>query len=499
MTPLTIEPWREEFGDDSPNKGVDVPVQGVMTTFGFLLPYPTKHRFAVWFTGGCLEVDSQKNEKWFQIFDKDTVPKRTAAERGKLLAAKLLMGASATDHMDQDGKLSYSLSRPRASHVDLLYLDKTLQILQSGSGTAYVHVRLPGSDVVQESASSDELFPVSKEPLFQAESFTSPTLIAGSESRGLSQKLEEPSRISPTLRKMASESALQDCFPQDNDSTADARLAELQSYAINNPQSCLKKASSYGDLEAVGTNIPILGDNEAWMVLPKPTGKCHLLPSHYPNRQRDRKSFWRLLQRSVSDPSLLAPSSSDPAKPSSELDEGDMTDTDSTDSEEDSNKGKVKAQSRPKLRKAVSFSCLEIRRYDLTVGDNPSCSSGPPVSLDWTYQTTAGGPMSIRAYEFAKHNGRHRGLRTMDSKERLEKLKREFDVQASEIHRASQEVQKIKAQRAATNRYVNMPAALKMEETIEDAIESVQRKARRITHRMRPPDHSASRGFAGVA
>ena len=55
VTPFTIEPWQPEFGDNSPNKGVEQPIQGVMTTYGFLLPYPTKHRFAVWFTGGsCL-------------------------------------------------------------------------------------------------------------------------------------------------------------------------------------------------------------------------------------------------------------------------------------------------------------------------------------------------------------------------------------------------------------------------------------------------------------
>ena len=108
VTPCTIEPWRPEFGDDSPNKGIEQPIHGVMTTYGFILPYPKGHRFSVWFVGGTLEMDESKNEKWFQIFDKDTAPKRSFMETGKVFAAKLLMGASTNDMMDKDGKLSYT-------------------------------------------------------------------------------------------------------------------------------------------------------------------------------------------------------------------------------------------------------------------------------------------------------------------------------------------------------------------------------------------------------
>merc|ERR1712238_242161 len=33
----------------------------------------------------------------------------------------------------------------------------------------------------------------------------------------------------------------------------------------------------------------------------------------------------------------------------------------------------------------VSFKAVEIREYDRAIGDNPSCSSGPPIALDWNY------------------------------------------------------------------------------------------------------------------
>ena len=160
VTPFTIEVWRSEFGEKSPNKGVEQPIHGVMTTYGFILPFPTQNRFSVWFTGGSLEVDGNKNEKWFQIFDKDAAPKRTAFESSKLFAAKLLMGACVNDEMDKDGKLSYTLSRPVASYIDLVYLDNSLQVLRSSSGMVYVHKRLPGgSEAFHQFAHSDEMLP----------------------------------------------------------------------------------------------------------------------------------------------------------------------------------------------------------------------------------------------------------------------------------------------------------------------------------------------------
>ena len=38
-----------------------------------------------------------------------------------------------------------------------------------------------------------------------------------------------------------------------------------------------------------------------------------------------------------------------------------------------------------KLKRNVSFSHLQVREYAITLGDNPSVSSGPPVTLDWSY------------------------------------------------------------------------------------------------------------------
>lgn len=87
-------------------------------------------------------MDGNSNDKWFKIFDKETTPKRTWKESGKVLVAKLLMGASTNNEIDEKGRLRYTLKRPMASHIDLVYLDKSLQVLRASSGTVYVHVRL---------------------------------------------------------------------------------------------------------------------------------------------------------------------------------------------------------------------------------------------------------------------------------------------------------------------------------------------------------------------
>ena len=143
ITAFTIEPWLPEFGEDSPNKEVHEPIKGIMTTYGFALSYPTQDRFSVWFTGGCIET-SGDSEQWKRIFDQNHAPKRTFAESGKLLlVAALLMGASASDDMDDKGTITYDLKRPIAGYIDLLYLDASLTILRGSSGTIYVAARLP--------------------------------------------------------------------------------------------------------------------------------------------------------------------------------------------------------------------------------------------------------------------------------------------------------------------------------------------------------------------
>uniref|UniRef100_A0A7S2A3E3 Uncharacterized protein n=1 Tax=Trieres chinensis TaxID=1514140 RepID=A0A7S2A3E3_TRICV len=40
---------------------------------------------------------------------------------------------------------------------------------------------------------------------------------------------------------------------------------------------------------------------------------------------------------------------------------------------------------KPSEKKRVRFHSVEVREYTQCLGDNPSCSVGPPISLDWNY------------------------------------------------------------------------------------------------------------------
>ena len=251
VTPCTIEGWRPEFGEDSPNKGLSQPIRGVMTTYGFILPYPKGLRFAVWFTGGSLEMDGNKNEKWFQIFDKDSAPKRNLLETGKVFVAKLLMGASTNDAADANGKLSYTLSRPMASHIDLVYLDPRMQIFRGSSGTVYVHVRIPGRRAVHDCVGSDQLLPSPKDPCQEEDDCYSSS---DEHSDDNDDGPYEPIPVKPVtvpklvpmgrcIRQIVSESNLENMCPT---SASDSNNKEnTPARSIRRTRSCLKRTSSY--------------------------------------------------------------------------------------------------------------------------------------------------------------------------------------------------------------------------------------------------------------
>mmetsp|Transcript_29964 Transcript_29964/g.42507 ORF Transcript_29964/g.42507 Transcript_29964/m.42507 type:complete len:165 (+) Transcript_29964:135-629(+) len=70
-------------------------------------------------------------------------------------------------------------------------------------------------------------------------------------------------------------------------------------------------------------------------------------------------------------------------------------------------------------KKRVSFSTLEIREYCLTIGDNPTCIDGLPISLDWEH--TEKSTIGIHTYESLKVPGYPRKL---TFRQRLRRLQR---------------------------------------------------------------------------
>jgi hypothetical protein len=147
VTAFTIEPAMAAF-PNAPNKDVHRPIKGIMTTYGYSLPDPTvENRHSIWFTGGRIEPNNNPTDifEWKRLFTLHP-PKHSFGEKAKLLAVKLLMGATVPDKMADDGSMEYTFTRPIGGHgmayVDVVYLDETLRIVRGHRGTVFVFSKL---------------------------------------------------------------------------------------------------------------------------------------------------------------------------------------------------------------------------------------------------------------------------------------------------------------------------------------------------------------------
>lgn len=58
------------------------------------------------------------------------------------------------------------------------------------------------------------------------------------------------------------------------------------------------------------------------------------------------------------------------------------------------------------LQKSVSFTSVEIREYNVTVGDHPCCATGFPLTLDWEYREVDN--IEVDKYEEDRSPRRHK-------------------------------------------------------------------------------------------
>jgi hypothetical protein len=147
ITAFTIEPNLAAY-PDAPNKDVRRAIRGIMTTYGYTLPDPeVPNRHSIWITGGRIEPNNDPADikEWMRLFTLHP-PKHGYGEQAKLLAVKLLMGATIPEHINDDGSMDYSFTRPLGGHgvayVDVLYLDNSLRVVRGHRGTFFVFSRL---------------------------------------------------------------------------------------------------------------------------------------------------------------------------------------------------------------------------------------------------------------------------------------------------------------------------------------------------------------------
>lgn len=126
------------------------------------------------------------------------------------------------------------------------------------------------------------------------------------------------------------------------------------------------------------------------------------------------------------------------------------------------------------LKKRISFGTIQIREHGVTIGDNPSCSYGTPVSLDWEHQDLE--ELKVEEYEsFRTSRQRTKKEFYMNHFQRNNLLKLN-GYSTNEIKQSKDLVRKFRNQRERTKFLaLNYPKLV----TVEDAIESGLRKVKR--------------------
>jgi hypothetical protein len=121
----------------------------------------------------------------------------------------------------------------------------------------------------------------------------------------------------------------------------------------------------------------------------------------------------------------------------------------------------------------VSFSSLEIKEFNVTLGNHPSASSGPPVRIDWDDELNKR-VVDLDEYERDRSPRRQRKQLKLSYRDRKSLLEQQRGFTTQEVNEAWAEALKIRQQRHETLRrgLVLM--------TIDDVVESAQRKCRRV-------------------
>jgi hypothetical protein len=119
----------------------------------------------------------------------------------------------------------------------------------------------------------------------------------------------------------------------------------------------------------------------------------------------------------------------------------------------------------------VVFHEVLIRNYEQTIGDNPSVSYGPPISLDWEYEEAV--PITLDEYE--RNRGPRRNTRQMmlNYYNRKNLLTWRCGATEEQMKAAEKEGNKIKGQRSLTKAF--LPA-----QKFEEVFQSARRKTRRM-------------------
>ena len=121
-----------------------------------------------------------------------------------------------------------------------------------------------------------------------------------------------------------------------------------------------------------------------------------------------------------------------------------------SDLEDDSSDHSASSSCSSSSSNSVRFRNVQIREYGIVLGDNPSCSRGPPVSLGWDYDQDGEQDVLLDVYEKWRI-GQRRSMYEMKlpADVRFDML-REWDVQTKDMKTTELKLKEIRSQRLRT-------------------------------------------------
>jgi hypothetical protein len=124
-------------------------------------------------------------------------------------------------------------------------------------------------------------------------------------------------------------------------------------------------------------------------------------------------------------------------------------------------------------RSNVSFQTVMVREYPRCIGDNPSVSSGPPLSIEWEPQKFE--EISIDDFEESRASKNSTKCEKITSRGRVDILQNECQASLSSIMRASYDMKCVREQRLETMKQT------KRQQRIEEALESTRRNLGKLS------------------
>ena len=129
---------------------------------------------------------------------------------------------------------------------------------------------------------------------------------------------------------------------------------------------------------------------------------------------------------------------------------------------------------RNSFSKHVSFSDVQIRGYDITIGDHPDCSMGPPISLGWDFYQYPS--INLEQYEIYRPPRRTLRQLMLNYYQRMYILEQSVVLSKEDIKVAVRNVKKAKLQRKCTRLFLPIWR-------LEDIAQSAKRKMKRIKYK----------------